>query len=77
MILSHALILTLTGLALASIVRSQWRGGTWTLLFEVKPADPLTLGSIPAVLLGVALLAALSPATRATKVDPMKVLRYE
>ena len=39
-----------------------------TMLFEVMPSDRLTLGSVTAVL-GVALLAALSPATRATKVD--------
>ena len=47
------------------------------LLFEIKPADPVTLGSVTAVLLAVGLFAALFPAGWATKVDPMAVLRYE
>jgi putative ABC transport system permease protein len=77
MILSRALALTLTGLALGLAGAVALGRYLETLLFEIQPADPVTLGSVTAVLLAVGLFAALFPASRATKVDPMTVLRYE
>jgi len=77
MILSRALVLTLIGLALGLAGAAALGRYLETLLFEIKPADPVTLASVTAVLLAVALLAAWLPTGRATRVDPMIALRYE
>jgi putative ABC transport system permease protein len=47
------------------------------LLYGVSVADPLTLGCACLALLAVATLAALVPALRATRVDPIVTLRCE
>ena len=46
-----------------------------SLLFEVKPLDPLTYALAPAALIAAALLASYLPAPRATAVDPIEALR--
>ena len=48
-----------------------------TLLYQVKPNDPATVGVLAAVLLIVSLLASYVPARRATRVDPLTSLRAE
>ena len=55
--------------ALATLVRS--------LLFGVAPTDPLTLGVCAALSIAVASLAALLPALRAARLQPMDALRSE
>jgi ABC-type antimicrobial peptide transport system permease subunit len=48
-----------------------------SILYGVKANDAITFISIPLFLAFVALLASYIPARRATKLDPMIVLRYE
>ncbi len=57
------------GFALARFVK--------TLLFEVKPSDAATLALPLACLLLSMVLAAVAPALRAVRVDPMIALRYD
>jgi putative ABC transport system permease protein len=48
-----------------------------TLLFEVKPADPLTFTLTATLLFCIALLACYLPARRASRLDPTVALRVE
>jgi putative ABC transport system permease protein len=48
-----------------------------TLLFGVRATDPVTYVTAAAVFAGLALVATLVPAWRASRVDPTTALRYE
>jgi predicted permease len=48
-----------------------------SLIFQVKPTDPLTFIAVAAVLALIALLACIVPAYRASRVDPVIALRNE
>ena len=48
-----------------------------SLLFEVSPADPLVLLVAAAIIGTIGTIAAIVPARRATRIDPMVVLRNE
>jgi putative ABC transport system permease protein len=77
LVLRQALILAgagiVLGLAGAAAV-TQW---LTSMLFGVRPTDPLTYVSVVATLGLVALAASYVPARRAMRVDPMVALRYE
>jgi ABC-type lipoprotein release transport system permease subunit len=47
------------------------------MLFGVSPSDHRSTLTAAALLCGVALLASLLPAVRATRIDPMAALRHE
>lgn len=46
-----------------------------SLLYQLKPTDPLTFGSAIAILLIAAIAAGFIPSLRASRVDPMSILR--
>jgi putative ABC transport system permease protein len=48
-----------------------------SMVFAVSPTDPVTFASVTLLLLAIAVFASLAPAWRATRVDPMVVLRDE
>jgi putative ABC transport system permease protein len=77
LIVRQAMVLLLIGIAIGLAGAFALTRVMRTLLFEVKVTDPLTYVSIPLLLVVVALLACWIPARRATKVDPLIVLRHE
>ena len=77
LVVREAMTMVVVGVALGIPISLAASRSLRTLLFEVTPADPLSLAVTAAVLLAVATMAALIPARRATKVDPMVALRYE
>jgi len=48
-----------------------------SLLFGVSPTDPVTLAAVAMVLVAIGAFASYAPARRATKVDPVEVLRRD
>lgn len=48
-----------------------------SLLYQVRPADPVTLSLVLLTLAAVAALAVLIPARRASRMDPVQALRFE
>jgi predicted permease len=76
MILCKTLLLTLLGVGIGLPCALAAARLIAHMLF-VSPEDPLTLGTVSAVLLAVGTIAGYLPARTATKLDPMVALRYE
>jgi putative ABC transport system permease protein len=77
LILMQGLKLALVGVAIgltAAFSLTRWMK---SLLFEVRPTDPMTFAVIALLLIAVALSACWIPARRAAKVDPMVALHCE
>jgi ABC-type antimicrobial peptide transport system permease subunit len=65
------------GLLVGSLAAAGLTRALAGLLYQVRATDPLTFGSVAAILGVTALAACLLPAWRALQVDPMDVLREE
>ena len=77
MVTRKGLVLAGVGVALGAAAALGLTQFLASMLFSVRPADPLTFVSVCVLLVTVALVSSYIPARRATKVDPMVALRYE
>jgi putative ABC transport system permease protein len=77
MVMSEGLTLTAFGLGIGltgALALTRFLG---SILYGVRPGDPMTFVEVASVLTAVAALASFVPARRATRVDPMVALRHE
>jgi predicted permease len=77
LIVGQGMKLTLAGMAIGLAASLALTRLMKSMLFGVSATDPLTFVVVPLLLIMVALLAALVPARRAARVDPMVALRVE
>ena len=77
LVVGHGLTLGLVGVGLGVAGALVLTRFLTSLLYGIRPTDPLTYLVVSLVLAAVAALASYIPARRATKVDPMEALRYE
>jgi putative ABC transport system permease protein len=77
MVVFEAMKPTLLGVAIGTAGALALGRVLSSLIFGVRPTDPLTFLAVAALLAAVAFVASIVPAYRATKVDPMVALRYE
>ena len=77
LVLSRGMKMAMAGVAIGLVAAFGLTRLMSSMLFGVRPTDPLTFTAIASVLLLVALLATYLPARRATKVDPLTALRSE
>jgi putative ABC transport system permease protein len=77
LVVGQGLKLALLGLALGLVAAWAMTRFVETLLYGVRPTDPVTFVGVSLLLLLVAGLASWLPARRATRLDPITVLRHE
>ena len=77
MVLREAAILLLIGLAIGTGLALAAGTAAASMLYGLKPEDPLTLGAAIVGMTAVAMIASLLPAQRAATVHPMEALREE
>ena len=77
LVLRQALLLAVVGIAVGLACAAAMTQLLTSMLFGVKPSDPLTYVAVVVLLAGVAMLATYVSAHRAMRVDPIVALRYE
>jgi putative ABC transport system permease protein len=76
-VLGHGFKLAMAGILIGMIGAFAVTRLMSSLLYGVKPTDPVTFGATAASVIAIALLASYVPAARAAKVEPVVALRYE
>jgi ABC-type antimicrobial peptide transport system permease subunit len=77
LVLRESMVLVVIGLVVGVLTSLTVTKTAASLLYELKPNDPLTIALATLLLAAVAALAGYLPARRAARVDPMVALRDE
>jgi putative ABC transport system permease protein len=77
MVLSEGIRMTLSGVTSGLLAAFALTRLMASLLFGVRPTDPMTFATVGLLTAAIALMACLVPARRAAQVDPMVALRYD
>jgi putative ABC transport system permease protein len=77
LVLREGLIVVAGGLSIGLVASVATARLLSTMLFEVKPSDPLIYALVALAIGGASLIASFVPAFRATKVDPLIALRQD
>jgi putative ABC transport system permease protein len=77
LVVRQAASLAFAGLALGLVLAFGARSLIRSLLFGIEPTDTATYVGVAALLFVIALIASYLPARRASRIDPLKALRYE
>jgi putative ABC transport system permease protein len=77
LVIGEGMRLVLAGLAIGTVASLALTRLMQSLLYGVKPTDPLTFGAVAGLLTAAGALACYLPARRAMKVDPLTALRVE
>ncbi len=77
MVVREAVIPALAGVAAGLVAAGLWAKSITTLLFQVTARDPLSYTISAVVIVGVVALAAIIPASRASRINPTEALRAD
>ncbi len=77
LVFQQGMMLALVGMSVGLVSALALTRVMGSILFDVRPTDPLTFVSVLALMLVVAVCACLFPAGRAMRIDPMVALRTE
>jgi putative ABC transport system permease protein len=77
LILTQGMSVSIAGIAAGFVGTLASASVMTTLLYGVKPLDPVTIGLVCVLLLSVTVMASYLPAIRALRIDPVVALRFE